>query len=171
MRYALALLLLAAPAAAPVHAFEFEAIEGGTIDLDALRGRAVLVVNTASRCGFTPQYEGLQELHEEYEPRGLTVLAVPSDAFRQELSSDAAVAEFCEVTYGLTIPMTTITDVTGPDAHPFYRWLAEAHGQRPAWNFSKALLDPTGALVAFEGSRTEPTSARMTALIEDALPE
>ena len=158
-------LLLATPAAA----FEFEAIEGGTIDLAALPG-PVLVVNTASQCGFTPQLEGLQALHETYGPQGLTVLAVPSDSFRQELDTEAEVAEFCEVQYGLTVPMTTITNVTGRDAHPFYRWLAAEHGARPGWNFNKALIDGD-RLLAFEPAPTRMDSPRLTRAIEAALAE
>jgi glutathione peroxidase len=157
-------LLVATPAAA----FEFEALEGGTIDLDALRGRAVMVVNTASLCGFTDQYADLQRLHETYDADGLTVIGVPSGDFRQELGSNDEVAEFCEVNFGLTIPLTTITDVTGADAHPFYRWLAE-QGAVPRWNFNKALLSPEGELIAFEGANVRPTARRLTRLIEDVL--
>ena len=153
----------------PVAAFEFDSIDGGTIDLDDLRGRAVLVVNTASLCGFTDQYAGLQALQDTYGPRGLTVLAVPSDSFRQELDDASEVAAFCEVNYGLTIPMTDITPVRGPQAHPFYDWLAR-QGAVPRWNFNKALLAPGGALVAFEGAGTRPDSRRLTAAIEDVLP-
>jgi glutathione peroxidase len=156
--------------ALPAQAFEFEALEGGTIDLDALRGRAVLVVNTASLCGFTDQYAGLQQLHESYGQRGLTVIGVPSDDFRQELSSNEDVAEFCEVNYGLTLPLTTITDICGSDAHPFYRWLAE-QGAVPRWNFNKALLDSQGRLVAFEGSATRPDAPHFKRAIEAVLPE
>ncbi|WP_179379491.1 glutathione peroxidase [Jannaschia marina] len=167
MRSLLAFLLLTGPAAA----FEFDALEGGTIDLDALRGEAVLVVNTASLCGFTDQYAGLQALHETYGNRGLIVIGVPSDDFRQELGSEDEVAEFCEVNYGLTIPLTTITPVTGDGAHDFYRWLATEHGVTPRWNFNKALLDPEGRLVAFEGAGTRPQSPRMIRAIEAVLPE
>lgn len=162
------IVLLALLCAAPAAAFEFEALEGGTIDLDDLRGRAVLVVNTASLCGYTGQYAGLQALHEDYADRGLTVIGVPSDDFRQELASEAEVAAFCEVNYGLTLPLTTITDVRGPDAHPFYRWLA-TQGAVPRWNFNKALISPEGALLAFEGAGTTPE--RMRPAIEAALPE
>lgn len=161
------LLFLALPAAA----FEFDALEGGTIDLDDLRGRAVLVVNTASLCGFTDQYGALQTLHETYADAGLTVIGVPSDDFRQELGSEEEVAEFCEANYGLTIPLTTITRVRGPQAHPFYRWLADAHGEVPDWNFNKALIDASGSLVAFEGAGTRPGSPRMIRAIEAVLPE
>ena len=163
-------IILLACLATPAPAFEFEALEGGIIDLDDHRGRAVLVVNTASLCGFTDQYAGLQALHERYGDAGLTVIGVPSDDFRQELGSEAEVAEFCEVNYGLTIPLTTITPVRGDDAHPFYAWLAE-QGAAPNWNFNKALLSPEGTLVAFEGAGTRPLSPRLTGQIEDVLPE
>ena len=167
MRHAAVLLLLAAPAGA----FEFDALEGGTIDLGDLRGRAVLVVNTASLCGFTRQYADLQALQDRYGPAGLTVLGVPSDDFRQELGTAEDVAAFCKVNYGLTIPLADITHVRGPDAHPFYRWLAETHGAVPRWNFNKALLAPDGTLAAFEGAGTDPLSPRMTRAIEAVLPE
>ena len=159
---ALALLLLST---APAAAWTFESIDGGPLTLSG----PALVVNTASLCAFTPQYEALQALHDDYADRGLTVLAVPSDAFRQELASDAAVAEFCDAAFGLTLPMTTITDITGRDAHPFYAWLADDHGVAPRWNFDKALIDASGALVAFERSRTPPDALRP--LIEALLPE
>ena len=111
------------PAAAQ-GSFRFDSIDGGQYDMAAWRGRPVLVVNTASLCGYTPQYDELQALHERYGPRGLIVLAVPSDDFRQELARDEDVAEFCEVNFGLTLPMTTITPVRGSGAHPFYRGCA-----------------------------------------------
>jgi glutathione peroxidase len=167
---AFAIALAAAPLAAPAQAFEFEAIEGGTIDLVALRGQAVLVVNTASLCGFTAQYAGLQTLHERYAERGLTVVAVPSDEFNQELGTDADVAEFCEVNYGLTFPIATITELRGEDAHPFYAWLA-GQGAVPRWNFNKALIDPEGCLAAFHGQGVRPLSRRMTQAIEAVLPD
>jgi glutathione peroxidase len=158
------LLTLAGPSAA----FQFEALEGGTIDLDDFRGQAVLVVNTASLCGYTDQYAALQALHDRYAPRGLVVLGVPSNDFAQELESEAAVAEFCEVNYGITLPLTAITPVRGPEAHPFYRWLSETHGVTPRWNFNKALLNPEGELIAFEGARTRPE--QMVDQIESVLP-
>jgi glutathione peroxidase len=156
--------------ALPARAFTFPSVDGGTIDLDALRGRAVLVVNTASLCGFAPQLAELQALHERYAPRGLTVIAVPSDDFRQELDTGAQARAYCESTYGLTLPMTEIMPILGADAHPFYRWLEGTHGAVPRWNFNKALLDGEGRLVAFEGAPVRPLSARFTALVERALP-
>lgn len=156
-------------AALPATAFEFASIDGGTLDMTAWRGQPVLVVNTASRCGFTRQYEGLQALQDRYGDAGLVVLAVPSNDFRQELEDAAAVKDFCETTFGLTLPMTDITPVRGPDAHPFYRWLADTHGFTPRWNFNKVLLDGEGAVVATWGSMTRPEAREITGRIEALL--
>ncbi|WP_422074585.1 glutathione peroxidase [Tranquillimonas rosea] len=166
----IAALALALPAMAK-EPFRFAALEGGTHDLSAWQGAPVLVTNTASLCAFTPQYEGLQALYDRYRDRGLVVLAVPSDDFRQELGSEAEVKEFCELTYGLDLPMTGITRVRGADAHPFYRWLAEAHGFTPRWNFNKVLLGPDGELAATFGSATRPLSAPVISRIEALLSE
>ena len=126
--------------AATAHAFSFENIDGGTIDLSGFAGRPVLVVNTASRCGFTYQYDGLQALYDRYRDRGFVVLAVPSDDFGgQELDTEAEVKDFCEVNFALDIPMTGITTVRGRSAHPFYRWALRELGTagQPRWNFHK----------------------------------
>lgn len=165
---ALPLAALARPAAAQA-AFSFSSIDGGSYDMADWRGRPVLVVNTASLCGYTPQYDELQALHEEYGPRGLVVLAVPSNDFRQELASDDAVADFCEVNFDLTLPMTTITPVRGANAHPFYRWLDQTYGYAPSWNFNKVLLDGAGQVVGTFGSNTRPTSRRILREIEALL--
>jgi len=150
--------------------WSFSSIDGGTLSLAGWAGRPVLVVNTASRCGFTPQYDGLQALYDRYRARGLVVLAVPSDDFRQELSSDAEVREFCELNFNLTLPMTTITPVTGPGAHPFYRWLADTTGWAPAWNFNKVLIAPDGAVAGTWGATTRPGAKAITGRIEALLP-
>ena len=150
--------------------FVFPSIDGGDLALEDWRGQPVLVANTASLCGFTPQYDGLQTLYDRYRNRGLVVLAVPSDDFRQELSSAEEVKEFCAVNFDLDLPMTDITSVRGPAAHPFYRWLAETHGFQPAWNFNKVLIGPGGEFVAAWGSTTKPLSRRITARIEPLLP-
>lgn len=149
--------------------FTFASINGGEIALDDLRGGPVLVVNTASRCGYTGQYDGLQALYDAYREEGLTVLAVPSDSFNQELDSNEAVKEFCEVNYSLTIPMTEVTEVKGAGAHPFYLWLKEAHGFEPSWNFNKALLNGQGEFIAGWSASTEPMSGEVTAKVEGAL--
>lgn len=160
-----ALLSLAAPGAA----FEFDSIDGGVLDLDDWRGRPVLVVNTASRCGFTPQYDGLQVLYDRYRAAGLVVLAVPSDDFRQELDSAAAVKEFCALNFALDLPMTDITAIRGEAAHPFYRWLAATAGFAPRWNFNKVLLAPDGTVAATFGAAVDPLSPEITGRIEALL--
>ena len=164
-------LPVAAAAAEPPPDFRFASIDGGEIALDDLREKGpVLVVNTASRCGFAPQYDGLQALADRYGPRGLTVLAVPSNDFRQELGSGSEVRDFCAVNFDLTIPMTEITHVRGAEAHPFYRWLKQTHGFTPRWNFQKVLIAPDGTLAGTWGSFTGPTSDSVTRSIEALLP-
>lgn len=142
----------------PAPGFEFPSIDGGVLHTDAWRGRPVLVVNTASLCGFTPQLEGMQALHDEYSRRGLVVLATPSDDFAQELDDAEKVKEFCTITYGITLPMTDIIHVARGDLHPFYAWLRKDYGYAPAWNFGKVLLDPSGKMVANWGSMVKPES-------------
>ncbi len=150
--------------------FSFQSIDGGEIDLDDWRGQPVLVVNTASLCGYTPQYDDLQKLQDMYGARGLNVLAVPSNDFSQELDSEQAVKEFCDVNFALTIAMTTITPVTGGDAHPFYEWVKGETGFEPEWNFNKILLDGQGRVIGTWGSGPNPTSAAITTKIEALLP-
>lgn len=157
--------------AAPALAFQFDSIDGGTLNTEDWRGQPVLVVNTASRCGFTKQYDGLQALYDTYGDQGLVVLAVPSNDFRQELGNAEDVKEFCEVNFGLTIPMTDIIRVKGSRAHPFYQWVAETDGFKPRWNFNKILLAPDGSVAATFRSRTNPQSSEITDPIEAMLAE
>lgn len=158
-------------AAAAGSAFDHSlpAIEGGTLDLGALRGRALLIVNTASFCGFTKQYAGLQALHETYEPRGLTVIGVPSNDFRQESEDAATVKAFCEAQFGITFPMSTPQKVTGREAAPLFRFLAEAAGGAPRWNFYKYLIGRDGQPIERFSSMTGPDSTSLTRAIEKAL--
>lgn len=149
--------------------FSFASIDGGDIDLDAFRGQPVLVVNTASLCGFAPQFDDLQALHDSYAERGLVVLAVPSDDFRQELATGEEVKEYCAANFDLTIPMTDITPILGEEAHPFYKWLAETEGFTPGWNFNKVLLDGDGQVVATWGSVMRPTAQPVIQKIEALL--
>jgi glutathione peroxidase len=160
-----------APMSRPTaHAFSFEGIEGGRIDLASFAGRPILVVNTASRCGFTSQLGGLQTLHERYGPRGLVVIGVPSNDFRQELADNSEIAAFCEGAFGVTFPLAAKSHVIGPDAHPFYAWAArERPGEGPRWNFHKYLVGPDGRLAAVFGTTTEPADPRMILAIERAL--
>lgn len=149
--------------------FTFSSIEGGEYSLNNWKGRPVLVVNTASLCGYTPQYDDLQALYDAYEGRGLVVLAVPSDDFQQELATADQVKEFCAVNFDLTLPMTDITHVKGDAAHPFYKWLAAEHGFTPGWNFNKVLIDGKGEVVATWGSAVKPMSRAIVSKIEPLL--
>ncbi|WP_420861051.1 glutathione peroxidase [Algirhabdus cladophorae] len=162
-------LIIGVSAAVAAENSRFEAIEGGPLDLDDWRGQPVLVVNTASQCAFTKQYDGLQALYDRYRDQGLVVVAVPSDDFRQELSDNAAVKEFCQINFDLDLPMTTITSVKGRNAHPFYRHIKAETGFVPKWNFNKILLDPAGQVVATFGANTRPNSAKMIAAIKPLL--
>jgi glutathione peroxidase len=160
-----ALLLGKIASAAPM-SHSFANIDGGTLDLSAWQGQPVLVVNTASRCGFTDQYAGLQALYDTYRDRGLVVLAVPSDDFRQELGSAEEVKEFCELTYGIDLPMADITPVTGNAAHPFYKDVRAETGFSPRWNFNKVLIGADGRVAATWGSNTRPMSQAIRRAVE-----
>ena len=133
-------------------------------------GQVVLVVNTASYCGFTPQYEGLETLYRRYRDKGLVVLGFPSNDFgRQEPGANAAIADFCENTFGVKFPMFVKTVVTGPDADPLYRELAQRTGQRPQWNFHKYLVARDGQAVRSYASMVDPLSPQMVKEIERLL--
>ncbi|MBE1297960.1 glutathione peroxidase [Phycobacter azelaicus] len=155
--------------AAPVSG-QFASIDGGVIDLATMRGQPVLVVNTASRCGFTKQYSGLQTLYDRYRDRGLVVLAVPSNDFKQELGSAEEVKQFCELNYDLTLPMTDITPVKGANAHPFFQAVRAETGFEPGWNFNKILIAPDGSVAGTWGSVARPLSGQITSAIERLLP-
>ncbi|MDP2080447.1 MAG: glutathione peroxidase [Pseudotabrizicola sp.] len=150
-------------------AFSFASIDGGIVDLADWRGKPVLVVNTASLCGFAGQFDDLQALHERYGARGLLVLAVPSDDFNQELADAQAVKEYCAVNFDLTLPMTDITHVRGEQAHPFYKWMAAEHGFTPGWNFNKVLIGAQGEVLGTWGSAVKPTAGAITKRIEPLL--
>ena len=149
--------------------FSFESIEGGDLSLSDFKGNPVLIVNTASRCGFTSQYDGLQTVYDKYRAKGLTVLAIPSNDFKQELAEDEKVKQFCKINFNLNLPMTTITHVKGPNAHPFFKWIKNEYGFVPSWNFNKILLNQDGQMVASFGSVARPTGWRITKSIEALL--
>jgi len=132
-------------------------------------GKVVLVVNTASFCGFTRQYRGLEDLYARYKGRGLVVLGFPSNDFSQETGSNKEVAEFCENTFGVKFPMFTKSSVRGPQANALFKDLAAQSGQAPEWNFYKYLVDREGKLVGAYPSRTEPQDKAFTATIERLL--
>jgi glutathione peroxidase len=154
------------------HRFEFRTIKGEALPLSQFEGRAVLVVNTASRCGFTPQYRELQGLWERYRARGLVVIGVPSNDFgAQEPGTEAEILEFCEVNYDIDFPLTAKEAVIGEEAHPFYKWVAEVGGESaaPRWNFHKYLIGPEGELVNVYSSKVSPLSAELVNEIEALL--
>ena len=164
------LLLMAAAPAARGHDFRFESLEGGEIDLAAHRGRPMLVVNTASFCGFAPQFAALQALHEEYGPRGLLVLGVPSNDFNQESTNRNAIKDFCEATWGVAFPMAAPCHVKGAGAHPFFAWAAaQPGGGVPRWNFFKYLVAGDGSLARAFPSNAAPDSPAMRQAVEAAL--
>jgi glutathione peroxidase len=165
MRLLAVLILSASPAFAEAPVFQFPSIDGGSYSTADWRGQPVLVVNTASMCGFTPQYDNLQTLSDRYEGRAI-VLAVPSDDFAQELATEAEVKEFCALNFDLTLPMTTIQHVAKGDLHPFYAWLRDTEGFSPGWNFNKVLLDPEGNFVKAWGSPTKPDARPITAALD-----
>lgn len=137
---------------------------------DEYAGKVILVVNTASKCGFTPQYEGLEALYRELAPRGLVVLGFPSNDFGgQEPGSEAEIGKFCRSTYGVQFPMFQKTVVRGEARHPFYRYLAESTGKSPKWNFHKYLIDRDGKVVRSFGSMTAPGSGKLRDAIEALL--
>ena len=158
--------------AATAHDFSFTGIDGVDLRLADYKGRVVLLVNTASMCGFTGQYEGLQSLWLDYKDRGLIVLGVPSDDFGgQELDTAEQVKSFCTLNYNIDFPMADITVVKGPNAHPYYKWVADMHGgfAVPRWNFYKHLINADGKLVDWFASTTSPKSDRLRNAIETAL--
>ena len=148
------------------------ALDGSPVDLADYRGKVVLVVNTASRCGYTSQYEGLEKVYREYGDQGLVVLGFPSNDFRQELSSDEAVKSFCSTEFDITFPLLSRSSVTGPDANPVFAALAaqpDGVGAPPEWNFTNYLLDREGVPIARWPSNVEPSTPSVTNVIEALL--
>lgn len=157
------------------YSFTVEDIDGREVSLADFKGKVLLVVNTASRCGFTPQYAGLQKLYEKYKEKGFLVLGFPANNFlRQEPGSNADIKTFCTVYYGVTFPMFSKISVKGRDIHPLYAFLTQQKTQpEPAgpitWNFNKFLIGRDGKVLKRFGSRTTPESSDLIAAIEEAL--
>ena len=149
-----------------------QTIKGEQKTLADFAGKAVLVVNTASKCGFTPQYKGLEDLWQRYRDQGLVVLGVPCNQFAgQEPGTETEIAEFCTVNFNVDFPMTSKVDVKGEHIHPFYAWAAGELGEaaEPKWNFHKILIGKDGRAIQGFGSRTEPADAALKAAIDQAL--
>lgn len=154
------------------HDFEFSSIDGKPLPFAAFKGKTVLLVNTASQCGYTPQYTGLQELWRRYRDRGLVVLGVPSNDFGQQEPGDAAqIKKFCEVNFAVDFPLTDKQRVIGPQAHPLYRWLAKELGEdaAPRWNFHKYLIGPDGQVADLFPTRVDPLAPEVVRAVEAAL--
>ena len=151
--------------------FKIKSISGEIINLNDFKGKPVLVVNTASYCGFTKQYEDMQELWEKYKDKGLIVLGIPSNSFNQEKKVNSEVKEFCEVNFNINFPLTEITEVKGENAHEIYKWAKENFGKSavPKWNFYKILINKEGKIEETYASLTNPTSKKIINKVESLL--
>ena len=154
-----------------VYAVKVTTIDGESIELSRYQGKALLIVNVASQCGYTPQYAGLQKLYTEYVDKGLVVLGFPSNDFGgQEPGSEAEIKHFCSSKFGVTFPLFAKVQVLGPERHPLYQLLSKSTGgQDVGWNFEKFLVDRSGLVVARFNSSVKPGDAILTSAIEQAL--
>lgn len=172
-------MFTASPSSGPAQAvpgsaydFEFTSIDGKPMPLSQWRGKPLLIVNTASFCGYTKQYAGLQDLWKRYEAAGLVVVGVPSNDFGgQEPKNEKAIKTFCEGAYGITFPLTTKQTVVGDEAHPFFKWAISAVGEAngPQWNFHKYLIGRDGKVFRSISTKVDPSSPEMTGWIEKAI--
>ena len=151
--------------------FKINSINGNELNLSNFKGKTILIVNVASKCGFTKQYDDLQKLWEKYKSDGLIVLGVPSNSFNQEKNVDADVKEFCEVNFNINFPMTTITEVKGENSHELFKWAEKNYGKSaiPKWNFHKILINKEGKIEETYNSFTKPMSKKITSKIESLL--
>ncbi len=151
--------------------FKINSINGEIIDFKDYKGKVVLMVNTASYCGFTKQYTELQKLWDKYKSKGLIVLAIPSNSFNQEKNSDDEVKKFCEVDFNINFPISTITNVKGDNAHKIFKWAKDNYGKQaiPKWNFHKILINKYGKIDDTYTSFTSPTSKKIINKIENLL--
>ena len=151
--------------------FEFNSIDGDLIKLSQYKDKVIVVVNVASRCGYTPQYEDLQRLWTEYKSRNLIVLGIPTNNFRQEPGNNKEIKDFCETNFGITFPMTEKTNVIGSNSHPFYKWARKDYGigAIPKWNFHKIIIGKDGKVAETFSSITKPSSIKFIKVIEDLI--
>ena len=151
--------------------FKISGISGETIEFEKYKNKVILLVNTASYCGFTKQYTDLQKLWDEYKSKGLVVIGVPSNSFNQEKTNDSEIKNFCEVNFNITFPLTTMTDVKGDKAHEIYKWAKKNYGNSavPKWNFFKILMNKEGKIVDTFSSFTNPMSKKIISKIEKIL--
>jgi len=152
--------------------FKFKNLDGGTLNLSEYKGKVIVVINVASRCGFTNQYEDMQKVWEKYHTKGIVILGVPSNDFgKQEPGSNEDIKNFCESKFGISFPMTEKVSVKGSNAHPFYIWAREKHGKSavPKWNFHKIIIDKNGKVAETFSSITNPTSKKFTKSLENLI--
>ena len=151
-----------------VYDFEFNSIDGNKIKLSNFKNKVLVIVNVASRCGYTPQYEDLQILWSNYKNKNLIVIGVPTNNFKQEPGNNKEIKNFCETNFGINFPMTEKTNVIGKDAHPFYKWAKKNHGIAaiPKWNFHKIVIGKNGKVIDTFASFTKPSSDKFLNLIE-----
>ena len=151
--------------------FKIESITGELIDFNDYKDKVILVVNTASYCGFTKQYEELQELWDTYKSRGLIVLGIPSNSFNQEKTNNLEIKKFCEVNFNINFPLSTITEVKGKNAHDLFKWAEKNYGKSavPKWNFHKILINKDGKIEDTFISFTKPMSKKIVQKIEEIL--
>ena len=154
-----------------IYDFSIESITGEMINFKDYKNKAILIVNTASYCGFTKQYEELQELWDLFKARGLIVLGVPSNSFNQEKDNNADIKRFCEVNFNINFPLTALTEVKGKNAHELFKWAKENHGKsaEPKWNFHKILINKEGKVQDTFASFTKPMSKKIIKAIENIL--
>ena len=167
----IALVPRAAGASGPTaHSFTFDGFDGEPLQLSQFKGRPLLIVNTATECGFTPQLEGLEALWQTYKDRGLVVIGVPSNDFGgQEPRKGEEIEHFCRMNYGVTFRLADRTPVKGDAAHAFYKWASERATEVPTWNFHKYLIDRDGELAASFSTTVKPENAELRAAIDAAL--
>ena len=151
--------------------YKFNSIDGGQINLNDYKDKVIVVVNVASRCGYTPQYEDLQTLYDEYKSRGLIIIGVPTNNFKQEPGTNNQIKDFCETNFGITFPMTEKINVIGTNSHPFFKWAKEDFGISaiPKWNFHKIIIGKDGKVYDTFSSMTNPSSKKFVRVLEEAL--
>ena len=151
--------------------YEFNGIDGDLIKLSQYKGKIIVIVNVASRCGYTPQYEDLQTLWSKYKSKNLVVLGIPTNNFRQEPGNNKEIKDFCETNFGINFPMTEKINVIGNDSHPFYKWARKDYGigAVPKWNFHKIIIGKDGKVAETFSSITKPSSKKFIKVIEDLI--
>ena len=151
--------------------YEFNGINGDLIKLSQFKGKVIVVVNVASRCGYTPQYNDLQTLWSQYKSKNLVVLGIPTNSFRQEPGNNKEIKDFCETNFGVTFPMTEKISVIGSSSHPFYKWAKNDFGigAIPKWNFHKIIIDKNGKVADTFSSITKPSSKKFIKVIENLI--